>query len=138
MGTLAGIVAGLVILSLSAPYLIAGYGVLNRKQWGRLLTLVLAGLHGFLALGSAMKQDLGFLFTGSYFVFAFVVLLDRRYRAEFDASESVAHASPPSRVTRRLKRSVSMASRSKAYLVFMGGTILILLFLAALLVRALL
>jgi hypothetical protein len=47
-------IAGLVML-LSAPALIAGYGLLKQRRWSRVLTLVLAALNLFnFPLGTAL------------------------------------------------------------------------------------
>ncbi len=136
-GALAGIVVGFAILVLGVPFLVAGYGVLKRCQWGRILALVLGGLHGFQALSSAMNEKLGFVFSAAYFLFTFVVLLDRRYRAEFDAAERESVGARPSRLTRRLKRTGGMAPKSKGLFLFLGCAIAILLIVAALLFQAL-
>jgi hypothetical protein len=133
MGGAAGLVAGFLILALGIPNFVAGYGVLKRRHWGRILTLVLAGLYGFLALSSAVNHDLGFVLSGPYFLFVFVVLLDRRYTAEFDASERATEGIPPSRLT----SSVRAASQRKGYLVFLACAVTISLIAAAVLFWAL-
>jgi hypothetical protein len=74
-------VASFVIAS---PLFAAGCGLVARREWGRILSLILGGISGFLALLSAVNQGyLGAVFYGGYFVTAYVVLLQRRYAAEF-------------------------------------------------------
>lgn len=65
-------VIGMVFVLGSLPALLAGYGLMHRKKWGRILTLVLAAVNlPFLPLGTA------------YGVWAFIVLLDKKYADEF-------------------------------------------------------
>ncbi|HEV3116842.1 MAG TPA: hypothetical protein VGY58_07310, partial [Gemmataceae bacterium] len=43
-------VLGACIMLVGVPLIVAGIGVLNRRQWGRILTLVLVGLMTLLSL----------------------------------------------------------------------------------------
>lgn len=84
------VVFGIIIILIAALYIIAGIGVLNRKNYGRIITLilgVLAGVGALLAIpglgqapGSALMQ---ILLNGGYCVLVFVVLLNARNAAEF-------------------------------------------------------
>jgi len=88
-GTLFFILAGSCFLIFGAiPLLLAGIGVLQRQQWGRILTLVLAGLDLFNALAafrsdSVVFASIWFLLHVGYGVTAFVILLQPRYAEEF-------------------------------------------------------
>lgn len=54
-GTCATVIAG-IMLTLSIPSLIAGIGLLKRKNWARILAIVLAVLHLFnFPLGTAIS-----------------------------------------------------------------------------------
>jgi hypothetical protein len=86
---LAGFLAGLGIflgacgVILATLPIIAGLGVHKRRQWGRIMTLVLgalagiAGVIGLLSLNPAALVDLG------YCILVYVVLLQGKYAAEF-------------------------------------------------------
>ena len=65
-------VSGLMCVVLSIPALLSGYGLMNRKQWGRILTLVL----GAISLPSIPVGT-------AYGIWVFVVLLDKKYAEEF-------------------------------------------------------
>jgi hypothetical protein len=64
---------GILIVSMAIPTLVAGYGLMNRKQWGRILTFIVA------VINLANLPPLGL----AYAVFAFVVLLDKKNAEEF-------------------------------------------------------
>ena len=68
--------------------LLTGYGLIERCQWGRILSLVLAALSGLLVamfIKSFEPRNLGpILFFGFYSVFNFVILLNPRFAAEFE------------------------------------------------------
>jgi hypothetical protein len=63
---------GVMCVILSIPALLSGYGLMNRKQWGRILTMVL----GALSLPSIPVGT-------AYGIWVFVVLLDKKYAEEF-------------------------------------------------------
>jgi hypothetical protein len=71
----------------AAALILAGIGVLLRKQWGRILTLVLAIVLLLTGLGGLSRPDvrtgLSALLHLGFAVFALVVLLRPRYAAEF-------------------------------------------------------
>jgi len=80
----AGIIFVGVLLLISAGMSIAaGYGVMERKQWGRILTLVLGVLSGLTVLASVVTLNLGGLISLAYCIFVFVVLLNKDNAAEF-------------------------------------------------------
>lgn len=70
---------GIFIIVLSIPTFIAAYGLMQRKQWGRILTLILAALTGLSGIASFPA---GIISIG-YAIWAYVVLLDKKYAAEF-------------------------------------------------------
>jgi hypothetical protein len=91
-GILAGmaIFLGVCTLIVSGLFVLAGLGVLNRKQYGRIISLILGvlmglgALGGLLQLGSAPALALfNIIIGGGYCVLVFVVLLNSRYAAEF-------------------------------------------------------
>ena len=77
-----------IIVVLGVLVLLAGYGLIKRRQWGRILSLVLAVLSGLLVAMFIKSFDprlLGqTLFYGLYSVFNFVILLNPRFAAEFE------------------------------------------------------
>lgn len=96
IGGLAGILAGAVVviaviaLLIAVLWILAGIGVLGRKQWARVITLILgaiAGILGVLSLlsiaSNPMNAFIGVLLYGGYAVFVYVVLLNARNAAEF-------------------------------------------------------
>ncbi len=81
--------AALIIIVVSGVFcMLAGYGLIKRCQWGRILSLVLAGLSGLLATMLIKSSDpkllSHILFFGFYSVFNFVILLNPRFAAEFE------------------------------------------------------
>ena len=76
-------VAVLIVVS-GILSLLAGYGVIKRRHWGRVLSLVLAGLSGLFALRSAASLEFSFPVFGVYFVFVYIILLNSRFAAEFE------------------------------------------------------
>ncbi len=97
------VVLAILVLVLGVAEIMAGVGVLNRRPWGRILTLVLAGLVALSALGSLwgmiqtfglpagfpgkttsiLTQLVGALLEIGYVVMAYTVLLNQRYASEF-------------------------------------------------------
>ena len=77
------IVIGVVVLILSLPMIIAGVGIVKRRQWGRVLTLILRGILGVLGLLSLASAQPGGLVQLAYCMFVFVVLLNAKYASEF-------------------------------------------------------
>ena len=65
-------VVGVACITLSIPALLSGYGLMNRLQWGRIFTLVLAAL-------SLPSVPIG----TAYGIWALIVLLDKKYVDEF-------------------------------------------------------
>jgi hypothetical protein len=91
-GLFAGIIGVFVVcfLIIGVLLLLAGIGVLNRRQWGRILTLVLAALAGIGALLSLFSIGVNpiwsiveVLIFGGYCVYSYVVLLNSTYAREF-------------------------------------------------------
>jgi len=79
------VVFGVVLIFLSLPVLLAGYGIQRRKQWGRVLTIILATLSGILAISHIVRlnpQAISLVY-GGYTVFVLFILLRPKYAAEF-------------------------------------------------------
>jgi hypothetical protein len=45
-GTVGGVVA-IILIVLALPSIVAGYGVMKRRNWGRILTIILSVIHLF-------------------------------------------------------------------------------------------
>ena len=97
---LAGVAVASVSIAGGILLVIAGMGLLRRRRFSRVLTLVLGTLGGMLAVlyGYTLVDELrdgmltsaqgavllvGLLVHGGYCVFVFVVLLNRKNAAEF-------------------------------------------------------
>lgn len=79
-----GIFVGVCIIIFGIPMLLAGYGVMKRAQWGRILTLILGGFAGVFALLSLFNRSWGgVVIYAAYAVLVFVVLLNKQNAAEF-------------------------------------------------------
>jgi LSD1 subclass zinc finger protein len=105
MGLMGGavILIGLVAMLFGGLYIFAGIGVLNRRSWSRILSLVLGGFTGLSALFSLlgalrlmanpgqMGSGLGNLVFAAlqlaFVVFMYTILLNSRYASEFATSE---------------------------------------------------
>jgi hypothetical protein len=82
-----------VVLIVMAVYLVLGFGLLARRRWSRIATLIVAPLflcaHVAVFLVSALQgdfhpQSLVWLFlTSSYVIVTYLVLLSPEYKAEF-------------------------------------------------------
>jgi hypothetical protein len=83
VGGIAVVLATICVL-LGIPDVIAAHGIRKRRHWGYVLALVLSGINGLWALASILWGDVCSLFLcGTCSIFAFVVLLNPRYAAEF-------------------------------------------------------
>jgi len=81
-----GALFGVCIMLFAIPTILAGVGVMNRRQWGRILTLVLGALAGLSALASLSALPKGIpniVISGGYCVLVYVILLNKQYAAEF-------------------------------------------------------
>ena len=77
-------VFGGCILIFGVPMIIAGIGVIKRRQWGRILSIVLASLAIVGAIVWLLTFNIiGLLINGGYAVVVFVILLNKQYAAEF-------------------------------------------------------
>src|SRR5262249_45994715 len=88
-GTFVMVIA-VVYLLWGAAAIAGGVGLIGRKQWGRLLTLILAGVaallprYGLIQIGTEGAGALvGVVVYGFYAVFGFVVLLNPARGREF-------------------------------------------------------
>jgi len=84
------IIFGIVALVICVLMVVAGIGVLKRAKWGRVLTLVLGGICGVLAILCLVSVLTGqggrignVLFYGGYCTTVFVLLLNPRFASEF-------------------------------------------------------
>lgn len=67
---------GVVFALCGLPTILAGYGVQGKKEWGRILTIVLAGISALMAVMFLLGLNpLGLFFAG-YSIFTLVVLLN--------------------------------------------------------------
>jgi hypothetical protein len=91
-GFLASIAGGIavVILIIAAVMIVAGIGVVNRRQWGRILTLVLGAISGIFALlsllgitANPLQALIGLALYGGYTALTYVVLLNSQNAREF-------------------------------------------------------
>ncbi len=85
-GVFAGLFAIIAALALikSLLMVVAGWGVIKRRPWGRILTLVLGGLAVLAALGSLSPLNpLSLFIYAGYAAMVFAVLLEPRYAVEF-------------------------------------------------------
>ncbi len=82
---------GVMVCLLAVLSVIAGIGVLRRREWARITTLVLAGLESLgllfvvlcMVLAPSPIWAMSLLISGGYVVLCFVVLLKRQNAAEF-------------------------------------------------------
>ena len=87
MGQVGGgliVVLGIAYLLFGVLLLVAGFGVLKRQSWGRILTLVLGGVAAALAiLGITSGEWVGTIANIGYAILVFIVLLNKQNAAEF-------------------------------------------------------
>jgi len=77
-------VIGVISIVLGILMIIAGVGVMQRKAWGRMLSLVLAVLAGVVAVLSLVQLNIiSVLLQGAYCAFVLIVLLNKDNTAEF-------------------------------------------------------
>jgi hypothetical protein len=91
-GVAAAIIGVFVVcfLIVAVLYLLAGIGVLNRRQYGRVITLILGALAGLSALWALVGIGrnpggslISIVLNGGYCVFTYVVLLNSQNAREF-------------------------------------------------------
>ncbi|PQO47890.1 hypothetical protein [Blastopirellula marina] len=85
VGIGAAVIIGMMAVQMLVGLLVilAGYGVQNYRQWGRILTIVLAVVSALLGVFSLLQlSPIGLLQIG-YAVFALVVMLNPHYTKEF-------------------------------------------------------
>jgi hypothetical protein len=98
------VVMAIIVLILGALYLVGGIGVLQRRNWGRIMTLVMAGFSGLFGVlqivggivnlaqqgpaeGKVIALLVNLLIAALFFthcVMSFVVLLSAQNAAEFE------------------------------------------------------
>jgi len=107
--TAAGLVSALIIgygvtvLLVGALMIVCGVGIIKRASWARVLTLILGGIAGVLAVFSLVSLCRGnvpsivpVLLDSGYCALVFIVLLNRRYAEEFGYGPM--HLSQPSTI----------------------------------------
>jgi hypothetical protein len=84
LGTAAGILIGGCSLIFGVLYILGGVGVLNRRSWGRILTIVMgiiSAIFGVLSLFGGGIPNL--VIYGGYAIFVLIVLFNSKNAAEF-------------------------------------------------------
>ncbi len=77
-------VIAIVLFLIGAAMITAGVGLLKRRNWARVLTLIIAGVAVLMALTSLINlQLLGAIIYGGYAAMAFAILLNREVAAHF-------------------------------------------------------
>jgi hypothetical protein len=88
MGTMMFVGMGFCfILLVALPLGLAGYGVLKRQQWGRILTLVLGGIAALFAVLSLLNMPrgiAGLIMYGAYAGLTYAILLQPQFAEEFE------------------------------------------------------
>jgi hypothetical protein len=83
-GTAAGAILGGCSLVFGLLYIFAGVGVMGRKQYGRILTIILGILSAIVAVVNLISFNLiGLVVSGGYAVFVLIVMFSGKYAAEF-------------------------------------------------------
>lgn len=82
---IAGVILALAILSfaLGGASILAGFGIIKRSQWGRILTLVLGGISMLFGVINLIGFNPIALLNFGYGIYVFVVLINSQYAAEF-------------------------------------------------------
>jgi hypothetical protein len=76
-------IIGMVAILMGTVTVIAGYGIAERRQWGRILSFVLAGLNGLFVLACLVTLQPVGIFSLGYCIFVFVALLQKEAATEF-------------------------------------------------------
>jgi hypothetical protein len=91
LGTLMMLIS-IVNIGWGAGAVTSGIGVINRRSWGRLLSMILAAVAGLLGIASLTTVFMGapvttalpnLLFYAAYAAWVFWVMLSPQYRREF-------------------------------------------------------
>jgi hypothetical protein len=78
------IVMAVLGLIMGALMLAAGLGIVKRRKWGRMLTLILGGLSALMAVLSLVQFNIvGVLLQGGYAGLVLAVLLQKKHADEF-------------------------------------------------------
>jgi hypothetical protein len=84
LGTAAGIVIGGCSLVFGILYIFAGVGTMNRRGYGRVLTIILGILNAIAGVLSLISLNIpGIVIDGGYAVFVLIVMFNPKYAAEF-------------------------------------------------------
>jgi hypothetical protein len=84
LGTATGIILGSCSLVFGLLYILAGIGVMNRRSWGRILTIVLGIIAAIFAVLSLIGLNIvGVVVEGGYAIFVLIVLFNSKNAAEF-------------------------------------------------------
>jgi hypothetical protein len=87
MGTAFFVFMGVVVIVVAVLYILAGVGLSQRRQWGRILAIILGVLNGlgaFCGLFSLPSSLLGLIINGIYAGLTLGVLFQPQYAEEFE------------------------------------------------------
>jgi hypothetical protein len=82
LATIMGFI-GFCCMLFGIPEVIAGFGVLNRRPWGRILTIVMGILHAINAVLSIFGAWPWVVISGGYAIFVLIVMFNSEYAREF-------------------------------------------------------
>jgi hypothetical protein len=84
MGAGIAVAIGVCIMIFGIPLIIAGIGVLKRRNWGRILTIVLGIIAGLLGVLSLLNHSIaGAVIYIAYCILVLVVLFNSKFAKEF-------------------------------------------------------
>jgi hypothetical protein len=84
LGTAGGIILGTCGLIFGILYILGGVGVLNRRSWGRILTIILGIFAAIIAVLALFTLNIPVLVVdGGYAIFVLIVLFNSKNAAEF-------------------------------------------------------
>jgi hypothetical protein len=81
------VIMSIIVLVVAALYILTGYGLQQRRQWGRILAIVLGVLNAlaaFSALFSLPRSLVSLVISGAYAGLTLAVLFQPQYAEEFD------------------------------------------------------
>jgi hypothetical protein len=85
LAAIAGFI-GVCYIIFGLPQIIAGIGVMNRKQWGRILAIVMgfiAAIFAVLNLFALPASIVSLILNGGYALVTLIILFNSKYAAEF-------------------------------------------------------
>jgi hypothetical protein len=85
-GTVGGIVLviGVITMLIGIPTIVAGVGVMKRRSWGRILTIVIGVIAAVIGVLNLVQLNIcGVIIYGAYAGVVLAILFNPRYAAEF-------------------------------------------------------